>query len=337
MTRRILLQAYRAAVLVAMAWIIRAHYVRLQIEGDAPITMQEVKAIYPTAASLRPDAGERRGMWVMDAKGQDLGYVLRTMPDVKSIVGYRGWTDTLVAFDPALHVVGVRVRSSQDTREHVGDIRDDRYFLKTWNGKPWDEVASRTPKEEGIEGVSGASMTSVAMADGIMRRLAAADAAMAVRPPSLHFGLRDGGLVVIIGAAIILSFTGSHGRPWLRRSFQILVIAYVGFFTGDLLAQSLVAGWAQSGAPWRLAPALVLLLGAALAIPWTTGKPLYCQQLCPHGALQELLHRIAPKRWRTALRADLAAGLRWLPAGLLAVVIATTILGLPIDLAHLEP
>jgi polyferredoxin len=74
-----------------------------------------------------------------------------------------------------------------------------------------------------------------------------------------------------------------------------------------------------------------------LAIPWTTGKPLYCHQLCPHGAAQELLHWIAPKRWRIALRADIAAGLRWLPAGLLAAVIAVTILGLPIDLAHLEP
>jgi NosR/NirI family transcriptional regulator, nitrous oxide reductase regulator len=89
--------------------------------------------------------------------------------------------------------------------------------------------------------------------------------------------------------------------------------------------------------PWRSAPGLVLLAAAALAVPWSTGKPLYCQQLCPHGAAQELLHKLAPKRWRITLQKDFAAGLRWLPPALLALVVTTSILVLPIDLAHLEP
>ena len=153
MFRRTLLQLYRLAILVAIAWIVRAHYVRLRIEGNAPITLTEVRAVFPMATELRPDASERAGMFVWDDAGHQLGYVLRTAPISDGIVGYRGWTDTLVAFDPALHVVGVRIRSSQDTEEHVGDVRDDRYFMKTWNGKPWDQVARTTPEEAGIEGV----------------------------------------------------------------------------------------------------------------------------------------------------------------------------------------
>ena len=335
--QRVLLQGYRAAILVAIAWIIRAHHVRLRIEGGAPIGLEEVRPIYPQAAVLSPDAGERRGMWIKDSRGESLGYVLRTMPDAEGIVGYRGWTDTLVAFDPGLHVIGVRIRTSQDTREHVGDIRDDRAFLKTWNGKSWDAVARTTPKEAGIEGVSGASMTSMAMAEGIMRRLASADAALAIPPPPLRFSVRDAGLIALMIIAGILCFRGTYGRQWLRRSFQVLVILYVGFLTGDLLAQSLVAGWAAGGAPWRTAPGLVLLLAAAIAIPWTTGKPLYCQQLCPHGAAQELLHGLAPKRWRLQLHGGLDRGLRWLPPALLGVVLLVCLLSLPIDLAHLEP
>ena len=324
-------------MLVAIAWIIHAHYVRLRIEGDAPITVEEVRGIYPGAATLWPDAGERRGMWVRDANGQNLGYIVRTMPDAASIIGYRGWTDTLIAFDPALHVMGVRIRSSQDTREHVDDVRDDRYYLKTWNGKTWDEVARTTPEQAGIEGVSGATMTSMAMADGITQRLASANAALAAKPPPIRFSLRDIGLAIIVAAGLVLAFTGTHGRPWLRRTFQVLVIAYVGFLTGDLLAQSLIAGWAANGLPWRTAPGLILLFAAALVVPWTTGKPLYCQQLCPHGAAQELLFRMAPRRWRLVLPRGLADGLRWLAPALLGVVIATTILVLPLDLAHLEP
>ena len=296
-----------------------------------------MRAIYPQAAELRPDSGERAGMFVWDGQGHELGYALRTSPITDDVIGYRGWTDTLIAFDPALHVVGVRLRSSQDTQEHAEDVSRDRYFLKTWNGKSWDQIARKTPEEAGIEGVSGATMTSMAMAEGIMRRLRSADVALAIRPPPVRFTWVDGGLVAIIVIAIVLAFTGTHGRPWLRRGFQVLVIGYVGFAAGAPLAQSLFAGWAQYGAPWRSAPALVLLAAAALAVPWTTRKPLYCHHLCPHGAAQELLGRIAPRRWRMALPKSFAAGLRWLPPLLLVVVLVVTILGLPMDLAHLEP
>ncbi len=310
---------------------------RLRIEGDAPITLSEVAAIYPGAAELRPDAGERRGFWVHDAQGQQLGYVVRTMPDARKVIGYRGWSDTLVAFDPALKILGVRLRGSLDTREHVQDVRDDRYFMKTWNGKSWDAVARTTPDAFGIEGVSGASMTSMAMAEGIMRRLAASNEALAVPASPVNLSWQEVGVILITGAALVLAFTGTHGRRWLRRSFQVLVIVYIGFISGDLLAQSLMAGWAQNGIPWRGAPGLALLLAAALVIPWSTGKPLYCQHLCPHGAAQELLHGLAPKRWRLVLRKDVDSGLRWLPPILLAFVIIVAMLNLPFDLAHLEP
>jgi hypothetical protein len=335
--KQIALQIYRLAVLVAIAWVIHAHHLRLRLGGLVPVTVEEVRAIFPTATDVTEDAGERAGWFVKDHAGHPLGYVLRTSPFSDKVIGYRGWTDTLVAFDPALHVLGVRVRFSQDTREHVGDVMGDPYFLKTWNGKSWDEVARTTPEQAGIEGVSGASMTSLAIADGIMRRLQAADSALAVKPQPIQFRLHDAGLVAIILAALALAFTGTYGRKWLRRSFQILVIVYVGFLSGDLLAQSLIVGWVQSGAPWRSAPGLVLLLAAALAVPWATRKPLYCQQLCPHGAAQELLSRLAPRRWRITLRPDFARGLRWLPGLLLAFVVVVSVLVLPIDLAHIEP
>ena len=160
---------------------------------------------------------------------------------------------------------------------------------------------------------------------------------LAIQPPAFRIHARDIGLACVVAAALALAFTGTYGRKWLRRGFQLLVIGYVGFVNGDLLAQSLLAGWVGSGVPWRSAPGLVLLAAAALAVPWATGKPLYCHHICPHGAAQELLSRIAPRRWRIAVRADFAAGLRWLPTLLLALVIIVSILVLPIDLAHIEP
>jgi len=329
------LQLYRLAVLAVIVWIIRDHAVRLRVEGHAPITVGEVREIFPQAESIHDDAGPRGGASVRDAGGTQIGYVVRTSPHTDGIIGYRGWTDTLIAFDSALRVAGVRIRSSQDTRDHVADVREDRHFLKTWNGKPWEDVVRMTPEKAGIEGVSGASMTSMAVAEAIQRRLQLADAALQIVPPPLRVRGHDLALMAVIAAALALAFTKK--RQWLRRGFQVFVIGYVGFLTGDLLAQSLIAGWAANGVPWRTAPGLVLLLAAALTVPWATRKPLYCQQLCPHGAAQELLGRIAPRRWRVALPQEFARGLRWLPALLLALVIAITILVLPIDLASVEP
>ena len=335
--RRLLLQVYRLAVLVAIVWLLRGHAVRLRVESLRPLTVAEVQPLFPKAARLGIDESDRGGWHVLGPDGTKLGYVLQTAPVSDSIVGYRGWTNTLIAFDSALHVVGVSIRASQDTVEHVGDIKKDRGFLKTWNGRSWDEVAGRTPEEEGIEGVSGASMTSLAIADGIVRRLRAANAAVAQPPVAFRFGARDVGLVLVVLAGTVLAFTGTHGRPWLRRGFQVLVIGYVGFVNADLLAQTLFVGWAENGVPWRTAPGLVLMLAAAFVVPWSTGKPLYCQHLCPHGHAQELLARIAPKRWRIALPKNFAAGLLWLPVLTLVMILGVVMLVLPSDLAAFEP
>ena len=330
-----ILSLYRLTILVAIAWILREHAVRVRFEGFLPVSIEEVRALLPKATALKPDATERDGADVLDKAGAKIGYVLQTAPASDSVIGYRGWTNSLIVFDSALHVIGVRIRASQDTTEHVGDVKGDPYFMNTWNGKPWDEVAGQTPADAGIEGVSGATMTSLAIADGIMRRLQSADTALARPPLPWRLSARDFGLIAFLVAAIWLAFRGTHGRRWVRVLFQVIAIGYVGFWNGDLLAQSLMIGWAQNGVPH--APGLILLLATALIIPWTTGKPLYCQHVCPHGHAQELLSRVVPKRWRIHLPRNIAAGLRWLPPLTIGVVFVIALLSLPADLASVEP
>ena len=337
MMMRWLLPLYRIAILIAVAWILREHAIRVRFEGFRPITVTEVREVLPAASALVPDTGERAGADVLDTAGAKIGYVLQTAPASDSIIGYRGWTNTLVVFDAALRVVGVRIRLSQDTEDHVADVKADSYFMKTWNGKSWNAVAGETPQDAGIEGVSGATMTSLAIAEGIQRRLLEANAQIAKPPPQWRFAERDAGLIAFLIAAIWLAFRGTHGRKWIRIAFQCIAIGYVGFWNGDLLAQSLFVGWAQNGIPYRLAPGLVLLLATALIIPWTAGKPLYCQHVCPHGHAQELLSRVLPARWRIHLPKGIAAGLRWLPPLTLGCVLIVAILALPADLAGMEP
>jgi hypothetical protein len=114
-------------------------------------------------------------------------------------------------------------------------------------------------------------------------------------------------------------------------------VVYVGFISGDMVTQQLLAGWSRTGIPWSTAPGLVLLTVAALLVPWATRKPIYCHQLCPHGAAQEWIGKLRPARLHVTLSGGVGRGLEFLPAGLLLLVVVVAMMAVPLDLAGVEP
>lgn len=331
-----LLQLYRFALVAAIAWLVRDVAVKQRSHGDAPIVVDEVKSFFPTAARLRPDDSARDGLFVLDRESRELGYVVRTQPRCEDIIGYCGVTDTLVALDANWKILGLKVRRSDDTPDHVKDVVTHRRFLKSWNDLTWDAAADLDHKKAGIEGVSGATMTSMAIARSVKARLQMSRDELAARPP-LRFGWRDYGMLGVLALAALMAFGPAALRHRWNRAYQIFLVGYVGLVSGDLVAQGLLAGWARAGIPWTTAPGLVLLVVAALLVPWVSRKPFYCHHVCPHGAAQELLGALRPARWRINLRADVARALGRLPALLLLLVAITALLGLPFDLTGIEP
>ena len=329
------LQVYRLGMLSIIVLLIHTHRVRLEIEADLPVTVSEVTPYFPRAFRLLGDS-ERMGLNVNDSHGNRIGYIVRTRPLCDSIIGYNGPTDTMIIFDRDFKVLGVKIRRSPDTYTHVADVNNDPTFLKTWDGKSWDDIATMDLKKEGVEGVSGATLTSMSIAQSVVHRLQHTRLEIS-NPPPMRIVARDLGLAVFVLGASIVAFSTLRGRKHLRRVLQAAAIVYVGLINGELIAQSLLSGWAVSGVAWRIAPGMALLAAAGLLVPWATRRPLYCQYICPHGAAQELLDRISPKRFRIHLPHQLTAALRWLPALLLALVLIVTMLVLPLDLASLEP
>lgn len=334
--KQLALQLYRFAVVAVVAWLVRDVAVRQRAHGDAPIVIEEVKSFFPTAAKLRPDDSARDGLFVLDRGGRELGYVVRTQPRCQDFIGYCGVTDTLVALGPDWKILGLKVRSSDDTKDHVRDVVTDRRFLKKWNGLNWDQAADLDLRQAGIEGVSGATMTSMAIARSVKARLQMSRDEIAARP-AFRLGWRDWSMLGVIGLAGLMAFGPAAWRQRGKPVYQLFLIGYVGLACGDLLAQSLIAGWARAGIPWTTAPGLLLLLAAALVVPWVSRRPFYCHHLCPHGAAQELLGRFRPARFVISLPADVVRGLEYLPAALLALVLVAAMIALPMDLANLEP
>ncbi|MFM8538407.1 MAG: FMN-binding protein, partial [Planctomycetaceae bacterium] len=146
---------------------------------DVEPSLDDLRRVFPRATGLAPDAGVPAVIRVTDAAGTPLGWALRTSPAADRVIGYQGPTDAVVAFDTTGRVAGVLVTASYDNEPYVGYVRDDRAFRRLWRGMSLEEIAGIDPAATGVEGVSGATMTSQAVAEGIVR---AARAHAAVRP-----------------------------------------------------------------------------------------------------------------------------------------------------------
>jgi hypothetical protein len=146
---------------------------------------------------------------------------------------------------------------------------------------------------------------------------------------------RDGGTILVLVLGLVLGFTNLRGRKWVRIPFQVLLIGYLGFINGDLVSQALLVGWAKHGVPWQSAAGLTLLSAAAVMIPIFSKHNVYCHQLCPHGAAQQLLRNRLP--WQLSLPRPVVNGLSAIPAVLLGLVIAIPMLSWSFSLVNLEP
>ena len=254
-----------------------------------PIQLEEVIKYFKTASELVPSTTHPSLVEVHDNNGTVLGKVGRTSPYSDQIIGYQGPVDTLLAFDQNSSLQGMRIRSSFENQPYADYPNDDAYFESLFTGKTIAELADMNLTEEEVEGVSGATMTSIAMAEGIVKTAGDWDrVSVSVKDsakPLIYWKARDYGSLGVILFAGFVAFTRRGKTKFFRITLQILLVCYLGLVNGDILSQALFAGWAQNGIPWQRAPILALLSLAALIIPMATGKSFYCHQLCPHGRL----------------------------------------------------
>jgi NosR/NirI family transcriptional regulator, nitrous oxide reductase regulator len=307
--------------------------------------LADVQIVFPAADRVEPDASDPAVIRVTDREAIPLGWILRTSPVADRVIGYQGPTDAIIGFDAEGRVCGVAVLASFDNEPYVGYVRDDAAFRGVYRGMTIEQVAGLDPGETGVEGVSGATMTSQAVAEGLVRAAQArrdaeasggAAATVVGAIAAIVRGI-DGpqwGALGVIAAGIVTGFTRLRGTWFGRLALPIAVLAYLGFGAGALLSQAQVWGWAQAGIP-RGAAVLLALAVAAIALPVTTRRNIYCSHLCAHGAAQQLIVRLVkPKR---SVPAALRPWLAFLPWVLLALAILTAALHLPLGLVDIEP
>ncbi len=307
-----------------------------------PVTLPEVAGLITNTVRLVADG---RRLCAFDAAGRLLGFAVRTSPEADNVSGYRGPTELLVALAPdGRTVAALKIRRSYDTPSYVNRIRDDESYLNSFVGRTVDALATLDFRKERIEGVSGATETSFAIAEGLKRRFQSDVGAPAkVKAPAMK--RRDWAMLAVITGGLLMAFTPLRGRRWMRLTWQAVLIGYVGLAAGDLLSLALFGGWMANGVTFQTAPGLVFLATTAFLIPWATRRQVYCHQLCPHGAAQQWMgalgHRLLNKR--RVVAAPKAPPSPWirrlehLPMLLLAAALIALVVGLPLRLSLLEP
>ncbi|GIX03829.1 MAG: hypothetical protein KatS3mg113_0835 [Planctomycetaceae bacterium] len=282
---------------IAEAVAYRLSGTSLSYRFPQPITLEEVREIYPHAYSLQPHS-EYPNRWIIyDHQLKAVAQVLHTSPAADAVRGFQGPTDLLLLLDPdGSRVLKVKIRHSYDTPEYVNRLLVDPHYLdqlRTWS---WSEWAELDLNSSGLEGVSGATMTSFAVAASIHRR-ARQDRDQKRSGRKELFPIRQGVMFLILIGGIIMMIIPQRQYRWLRRPWQICLIILFASGLADLLSLNLLVGWSRHGVPWRNMPGLCSVVALSLLFPWSLQHNWYCHQVCPHGAIQEWLTRLPVRRW----------------------------------------
>jgi NosR/NirI family nitrous oxide reductase transcriptional regulator len=317
------LEAVSGATLTSLA-IMDAISLRFGGEKKAsrfpnPIQLDEITDYFPTASELIPSVTHPSLLDVYDATNTKLGMVGRSSPHADQIIGYQGPVDSLLVMESNGTLKAMTIRSS-------------------FENQPYADYPMNLTEEE-VEGVSGATMTSMAMAEGIVKTAASWELertrVLNAEQSSINWKARDYGSLAVLLFAGFVGFSKRGKTKFFRICLQVLLVGYLGLMNGDILSQALFAGWAQSGVPWERAPILAMLSLAALLVPMATGKAFYCHQLCPHGAAQQWMRKFRKKPVRLPKRLD--GILKYVPIGLVVVVVFLAFTASAHTVAILEP
>lgn len=316
--------------------ILRLSGVNSSLRFPEPVEISAVQTLFSNAHQIT--LRDRSSRLDVFSDGILVGYVLRSSPAIDNIVGYQGPTDSILGMDLEDQVIGIAVGKSYDNEPYVSYVRDDDYFRRTFNGRSLDEVAVADLQAMQVEGVSGATMTSLAVADGAIAAAKERVKSNAVVNPGQiprWLGVHDMITGLVVAAAILIGFTSLRANKHLRIAFQLILIGYVGLTAGNLLSQAMIAGWAIHGVPWRNAAGLAMLAVAAFACPIFTKRNIYCSHLCPHGAVQQLIKRRIG--YQVTLSPITIRLLKLVPGLLLLWCLIVVLVGLSFSLIDVEP
>lgn len=146
-----------AAALLSITYVATADRIQQQQKGEIKVALS--RECLPGSRSIKEVKDHYIGF---DKKGGKVGYAFRIFPK-----GYGGAIDMVVGIDMKGKIIGIKILSMKET-PGLGTQAADHKFLKQFIGKT---IKSPLKARKDIDAITGATITSQAVADGVREAL----------------------------------------------------------------------------------------------------------------------------------------------------------------------
>lgn len=263
---------------------------------------------------------------VWTVNGQSDAVVISTARFGRDVQGFAGPVPLLVYIkaDTVQRVVAL------PNEESPGYFGQASKLLHAWDGKSVGAAATLQ-----VDAVSGATYSSRGILGNMQAALKAYGTAGSawIAAPAIGWA-KTGGVLAVLLFGLAVAWFG-RGRRGLRLVVLTANILVLGFWTGQFVSLSLLRGWMANGIDWLGALPSVVVVGAALLLPWLGKKNYYCTWVCPYGSLQELAFHVPVRKWKAGMQ--LQKRLRGLRLAVLGVLLLLLWLGVGAAVLDYEP
>lgn len=271
--------AVGALALIGLVWVLGA--IRAEAEQ-----LESVQEAMPAAGYFeRLDSGVYVA-WTDENKQDLLGYVA-----IGTASGYGGPLEVAVATDLNGEIIGLHVANHKETPSWFDRVMK-RDFLELLTGKSYID---RFKLGEDVDSVTGATYTSRALAEAVMKgnQAAARELNFEVaeqESPSVQFGIPEIAVLSLFVVGFIGHRRGFKYKKQARWGSMLAGLIILGFIynipiTVAYFGKLILGYWPQ----WQTNLYWYFLLGGLLFVVTADNKNPYCEWFCPFGAAQECM------------------------------------------------
>lgn len=312
-------------ILVAIAFRGGRDFLFQKNDLEVTVSLENIQDIYPKAVYYDLN---RLGVYdVLDKNSNKIGSALLSS-DYSRQFGYGGIVPLLIGVDDSLSITKIILLPNNETGDYIEAIYGDK-FIGKWQGVSLEDVIQYQ-----VDVVSGATHTSNAVIAGIRHTAASVikSEASIVKETKLWTSIKD--ILFLILILLSLAMVYKKGTAKYRTIYLLLVLIIMGLILNNALSAQLLNGWLKDGFAWRANWQSAVIFILALTISFVGKRKLYCNYLCPMGALQELTNHFTPFKKRNLPTKYKGLSIREV---YLVLIAGALLLGLTPELSYAEP